>query len=497
MKTLFVHCGLLKTATTTIQHWCWDHRDELRAQGVCMLDARAATVRGFPRVRNGHFLLGGGTVFEERRNCEMRNVKRLERGLDLVERAFADCDRVLVSDESLFATTAAGRTAFWEPLMRHARRVGYVVRPIVYLRRQDRLAMSWYSQDVKTCLWHWGKMDFGDWLRRLGPNQLDFRVGLDVIAAHVGEDNIIVRSFDRAVAREGVMADFLATIGVDADGMDAEGARARNLGLAPPVITVKSWVNRSPWFSPSFRKILRDAAVESSARVTGPASALLSPGECREIIGNYVEANAQVARRFLPAGGALFDDDVADTPAFDPASPQLAACAADYFCTLARLEGAPWGGPLHAHLTVLSPVTVSMGLRRVRATPRRCAARACSSAISSADGRRILPAAGRLSPWTASASRRRFARSSLWSHRWMHVRLLASSRPRRPPVFPPASAPVHRGSPICTIRYISPRATPRAALRAAPPAFPMPCPDVLRYTPHPRIGVPPARDIPR
>ena len=348
MKTLFMHMGLPKTATTTLQRFCKDNSEALREKGIVFLRP-PVRFPGIAPARNAHFLVGD-KFDEDAKERSRRDARRMKRGMRSLEEAFADCERVLITDEALFPRTAVGRASFWPTVMESARRVGFEVRPIVYVRRQDRLALSWYNQNIKDAMWHWRTLSFDAWVNRRGPYMFDFRVGLSATASAVGgTDKLIVRSFDAAIAREGgIEADFLDALGIDSDASFTPAPREFNESICTNVLATKLIVNRSPWFSRPCVLLFRDAAIFASRASSAATTRLISPERALEVINCFRDSTSEVAQTYLCTDDPLFDDDVSGPPTWSPSDPRLAADALRFFRLVNLLQSGMLEGDVPA-----------------------------------------------------------------------------------------------------------------------------------------------------
>lgn len=148
MKILYIHIGTPKTATTSLQHFCKENADILEEKGYCY----PIFVHKFKHVsilRNGFFLSYKEEEEKGKRNF-FQEEKFFRQGMDFVLDNFNKFDNVILSDEAIWSVVfKRGKPYLWEKIWREADKYGYRVRVIVYLRRQDDLAESWWNQKIK------------------------------------------------------------------------------------------------------------------------------------------------------------------------------------------------------------------------------------------------------------------------------------------------------------------------------------------------------------
>ena len=207
MKTLYIHIGMPKTGTTSLQDFLHINEAALFQQGFIFRPMPFHCYRwenpelektGLPRFnshsarvtspnRNGIFLRG--SFMEKYRE---RDQKLLSEGFALLLRWFEEKDNVLLTDEVLWRTFDR-----WpETVSRFARDHEIRVRIVVYLRRQAEYLDSIYRQDVKLLL---VKLGFFDYIgnRDFSEAHLgaDYAKRLNLLAERFGREYIIVRSY--------------------------------------------------------------------------------------------------------------------------------------------------------------------------------------------------------------------------------------------------------------------------------------------------------------
>ncbi len=160
-KTLFLHVGLHKTGTTSIQKNLMDHEQALRLEGYCQPDRLGRPAPGHHRV--ARLLIDKGpTVFVDH----------------LIEAA--DLDNIIVSSESF--TTLIQLRQFWTAELVDLINKHFDVVPILMLRRQDYMMESVFSQKAK----HEHKVS-----RHAVPNyHYNYLKVVEVLEVSFGRDNL-------------------------------------------------------------------------------------------------------------------------------------------------------------------------------------------------------------------------------------------------------------------------------------------------------------------
>ena len=321
MKTLYLHIGTPKTATTAIRDFLDANRDALSVLSVSSLvPARLPGAAGYLST----------------------STRVLETTRDAVLGAFESHDVAVASDETLWVHAASGDESLWEGWAAHAREHAYALKIIVYLRRQDSCAASLYAQDVKASAC---TQDFRAWLSGHRSVMLDYASGLEVISRHVPADDVIVRVFERR-AFEGpggtIVSDFLDCLGIELDDRFAIPPRFGNTSLSLNLCALKRLANQSLGGYESRDPFFRRAAIVCS-RISPPtsgakAAALFSGDEAARFLACFDEGNAAVARDYLHSDAPLFAEPVAAASAWTPDNPEMPADAVRFFCCVNALQ---------------------------------------------------------------------------------------------------------------------------------------------------------------
>ena len=312
MATLYLHVGMPKTGTTSLQQFLVKNQPALEEQGACYPDFSDIFAR-CPRARNARFIC-------RRKSDKADKARALERIKVLAQTH----ERVILSDEYLWKRRVWDPT-FWDEFKND---VGGIddIRIVVYLRRQDLYLYSWWAQCVKiqsAC----EQRSFADYVEEtdiLESPMLDYAGALDVAAAAIGRENVLVRVFDKPSleAAGGIVADFLSTVGLEENGgYESTGKAYANPSLKDSVLETKRLLNRNRGFHTRAAKRARDPYTNVLLSVQDDlmAEGLLGQrtgfsSELRgEILERFRESNERVAREYLGReDGILFAGDAAD-----------------------------------------------------------------------------------------------------------------------------------------------------------------------------------------
>jgi len=291
---LYIHCGVQRTATTSIQRFMNANHDALTPKGL---------LYPFRVERHWDF------VNQFHRNPDRREFLMV----DLMRRAQAnphEIHTICMSEEDIFWRRGVEWMA---PLLDK-----FDLRVVVFLRRQDLWLESWYFQHIK---WQWlADTAHARWdaFRQMEEHffWIDYRDTIQRLEKVVGRERIVLRVFERAKMPEGPIACFLEAVGMA--GFPSE-AKLENASL-PPLLS--EFMRRLPLEETSDRmKILLEEAMADMALQASDfppeafSSLLFSAEERAAFMDGYAEGNAWIAKEYFGAE-TLFDDPLpaADAP---------------------------------------------------------------------------------------------------------------------------------------------------------------------------------------
>lgn len=320
MRTVYIHAGTPKTGTTALQDFLPDNQAVLNRHGYIFPEV-PFYFRGVAPHQTAHFLAvwdPEGSVPEE-----------WDRGFAIMEEALSRFDHVIFSDEQVW--WRQHKEGFWEEVTRRVEAMGAVLKVIVYLRRQDEQIESFYNEKVK------GMpkltMSFSDYVSE-GWNDyfpLDYDSELDRFASYLGEENVIVRTYEKSRFKGGnIFADFLDAVGLSLTDEYTLPARHANTRWPEHVVEVKRMVNAANAYHrrrvPNFYRDAIEAAygIGTAKELPSQEYGMFSPEERKAFMAQYEAGNANVARRFLHRkDGVLFYEKQRELPQWKPDRKEL------------------------------------------------------------------------------------------------------------------------------------------------------------------------------
>ena len=260
--------------------------------------------------RNGHFLVGW--VYKPGGQEDVEKEQELwENGLAMIHREFEKYDNVILSDENIWHSSNGRKFPFWAKLMQDAKEHDYQVKVIVYIRRQDGLANSWLSQQVKEGWNTNATIKWDSFQRKTRKVVFNYYLLLEKIAEVTGRENIIVRIFDRKKFKgkdHTIFSDFLEAIGVDYTDdfkITEEEANRSLTGNSQEILRI---VNTVLPDDDKVRTLVRQAA-QDCENYKDPQNnfVMFSEEEFNKFMGRYEKWNEAIAKDYLHQEEPLFD----------------------------------------------------------------------------------------------------------------------------------------------------------------------------------------------
>lgn len=316
-KTLYLHIGTHKTATTTIQRFFVDNREAFQKNGLYYPKV-PFTYPQKSAARNGLFLSGRCFDAEGRRDTGEEG-RRFRAGMELVHGGFRICDKVLLSDENLYKKLYVKNRRLLKTLYDDSISHGYDIKLIICLRRQDGFKEALWNQRVKGATNYCG--DFSDYSD--SDRYYDYSALLHSFEEIVGRDNICVIRFSDLTSGEGVIPNFLSLLGYDLTDEYQIKQTETNARLYGNTVAVMQAFNSIPDLTEDDRQFLLKSLSKASqiAKERGRRSEYSYEERCA-FMKAYEESNAEVAETYIGDGKPLFSDDYSGPPKRTTSDPE-------------------------------------------------------------------------------------------------------------------------------------------------------------------------------
>lgn len=339
MTSLFIHIGTEKTGTTSAQTGFARARDHLRKQGVLYPQSLGLPNHLYlpaaclPENKGGEIL--GYTLFQTK--LTYADLAPQLRQRFLAELHESGADKIIISNEHLHSRLR-DRTSK-ECLRDFFSDVCDDIKIIVYLRRQDKVAVSLKSTLLKHGNVNSDMTTISD--RSNLPYYFDYRQVIDSYADVFGAENIIVRIIEPgAIVNDDVIDDLAMCTGVEFP----ESCRPKRLNesLTAEGNLFLERLNRGmPLFVDGEPNKLRNGLIQFvETHATGHAAASITRSVAENFYQAFLDGNEEIRQRYVPDRPApLFSEDFSSYPTVlsegvDPE--KMADLAADAWTFLMR-----------------------------------------------------------------------------------------------------------------------------------------------------------------
>lgn len=304
---IFLHIGVEKTGTSSIQRFFRLNREALKKRSVLYSSAAG---------KENHMALAAAAQDEHKRD-DLRIIYELDSPLKIrefrmrlsrelaAEAANSAYSTLVLSGEHCSSRLTTPQEV--ETLVRVLQPIGEDITAVVYLRRQDEFFCSSYSTDVKSG--HTGLM------RMPGPelreNRYNYEALLDRWSAVVGREKIVCKIYEADKFPGGdVVADFAQTVGLSSLGLYQQPKRINESLDIGALEFLRLFNTVVPRFKDQKPNPLRGKIVQILQRVSDGPRPTLPSAELAEFMGHFRDSNARVAEKYFgrvePEGDPLF-----------------------------------------------------------------------------------------------------------------------------------------------------------------------------------------------
>ena len=295
MKHAYLHIGLEKTGTTSLQVFLRANEAALRANGYSYLgdDTRSYSDR------LGHFPVAASFFSECPDFILPAKFRPATDVLGELRKDVEECPWHVILSCEHFSSRLKDASAL--QLIRDAL-PNRNIKVVCYLRRQDDLALAAYSTAIKT-----GRRDPFD-VSKITPKSWYFNFDqiLNLWGDVFGPENIVIREYDRAQFAGGdVRRDFLALLGIEHTGF--QFLPDKNISLDALQVEILRLVNSHlPRFGddPDGHALtlkVRSTIIEHLPKGQ-PLATMLSESERGAIMQSFADSNARLASKFTGCG---------------------------------------------------------------------------------------------------------------------------------------------------------------------------------------------------
>ena len=279
MKNIFIHIGTHKTGSTAIQRALYAGRWALRL-------SRCAVVAVPPSF---HWMMRTECIDQARVAKAQQRLTRL-----LTALKHRQAERFVLRWEGFSGDpyTGYGNAECVAETLRKVTK-GHHVTLVVFLRRQDQLVESLYTQRIH----EGGSLGFRDFWESLGELAFDWDRHLSAFENQFGKQNIRVRAYDRTFLPDS--ESLIETFGelIDCPNLPTtSNSNAANAGYTRDALEIARLVN--PHLDDPHRRVLRQILQEHLSKAPFEDYAFFGRGERRAVLQRYRTSNQRVADRY-------------------------------------------------------------------------------------------------------------------------------------------------------------------------------------------------------
>lgn len=272
--TLYIHIGVYKTGTTYIQRALEVMCDDMKKEGIILLDLPDICDCMYRKNTVDNDIIEKGTQFF---NTALEN-----KGDSYIISWEGFCGNAddSFSNSSMMAKVLKSMTESFEPHI------------ILYVRRQDRFAESYYTLRVM----QGEDYTFEEFIQENTFNWYDLATSF---ANEFGENNIHVKTYDSQRLRKagGLLEDFADVIRTETL-KHADIPSRTNSGLSSPAVELARQTN-TYLSDEETQKVRYTLLRHGNTRQRHENSTFFTPNERRTYIQNYYESNMALAEKYL------------------------------------------------------------------------------------------------------------------------------------------------------------------------------------------------------
>lgn len=286
--SLYLHIGVHRTGTTSIQSYLEASQEQLLEGGVLVP-------------------FGQGRPFQHSKGIRTREVSASAVGKEILadlQSRGVEINSVIFSEEDICQTETP---ALFAGLADH-----FDVKVVIFLRRQDQWLESWFQQNIKG---QWNpdlaNISFGDFYQLAAENKF-FWIDYHSLAANwagvFGRENLLLRVMERSRMPNGPVHEFMAAMGCE-NMYDEKLDVHKNSSFSPRVSELVRNLSLEKYKELKVKRLILKASNRVSRSMADKGVSILSPEQRQEILQWYAQSNQLVAREYF-GREQLFDNDI-------------------------------------------------------------------------------------------------------------------------------------------------------------------------------------------
>lgn len=293
MRTLYIHAGAHKTASSMIQTALRKDKDILMEKGLRVIFRSQMINRDLQKCL---YKIKENEISDDVINSLQEDLEKMLPKRDV------DC---LITNEDAFSTIDLydfyeNMDVSLKVIKDAAMKLGWSVKFVFYTRSQASYIESVYLQHI-----HLGRsVSFDDFLSGKLPEFLSWKKVANQAVSALGEENVKIEPFEsiKEKGAERFYFDFLRFVGVaDVNGLNFDEALVNTLGAnrSYSMLGVEMAKKINPLLSRDEKKILREFLQENFSTATHARACFLGDHQKKELMDIYREDNKVLFDQFL------------------------------------------------------------------------------------------------------------------------------------------------------------------------------------------------------
>lgn len=284
--SIYLHIGMNKTGTTSIQSYSLKNRQTLIQNGILYPETGL--------INKAHYAISATLSFHNPSIPIEWRKKKHELKKELKNEIKENIRKTIISSEDfLLNKPFTELKSFFK---------GYSLKAVIYLRRHDHWWLSAYTQAVKMKHlppWNQGPQGFINFNRKKNKTYGDYRHLVDRWANAIGKENVIVRPYEAAQNQPDLAADFFKAIGEPALAEQLPRMAVReNSSLPMASVQLMDIFQRIDAEPELHQKLLAHARLFGQ-NDTRHVRDMVNPQFLRNLVDSYQEDYAYIAREYL------------------------------------------------------------------------------------------------------------------------------------------------------------------------------------------------------
>lgn len=303
-KCIVFHMGTPKTGTTSLQKYLLENKDNLSRCGWACPDLSFSVCT--------YRKANGWVLFELLK--KYNDVNKIEFDDEWIA-AWHEIETTLEHSNVIITCEDFWKLKCFDYVINKAKYLAEV-KILVYLRRQDKYIMSYYNQSIKSA--DYSSLTFDEYMKTAEDDlNADYLRVLDNIGKLIGDDNIIVRVYEKEQLQQHkhLAGDFLYSLGIEEDICNWGEMDYQNEKIGEELLQIKRLFNKE-LINDKYSKIREGCGIifqKIASQMEQKEYNYFSKEESKALLRKYEQGNELIARRFLKReDGKLFWDDKID-----------------------------------------------------------------------------------------------------------------------------------------------------------------------------------------